>query len=421
MFPGKTLDEVWSCRCADLTRARDRLSLVSSQDALSLLRASFSAPKVQHLLRCSPSTDLRWLDKFDDLLKSSVSSITNNALSETQWLQATLPIKDGGLGIRRVASLALPAFLASAASTLQLQDHILASTHISDDPLAESLKSLWEATFGPSPAAQSAHRQSSWDRPGVLAAHAKVEEARSSPFQRAGLLAARAPHSGDWLFALPISACGLRLDDEAVRVAVALRLGIALGSAHICRCGANVDPSGVHSLTCRHAPGRAARHHALNDCIFRALGAAGIPSSKEPSGLVRSDGKRPDGCTLIPWCSGKALTWDVTVACTVADSYIQDSSRASGAVAELAATRKEVKYSVLAGTHIFQPLAFESHGPQNASAISFIKGLGHRISQRSGDDREAQFLFQRLSVTLQRFNAILFGESFLAASDDPDM
>ena len=90
-------------------------------------------------------------------------------------------------------------------------------------------------------------------------------------------------------------------------------------------------------------PGRAARHHAVNDCIFRALGAAGIPASKEPSGLVRTDGKRPNGCTLIPWWSGKVLRWDVTVACTVADSYIQDFSRTPGAVAELAAIRKEVK------------------------------------------------------------------------------
>ena len=71
-----------------------------------------------------------------------------------------------------------------------------------------------------------------------------------------------------------------------------------------------------------------------------------------------------------------------SIACTVADSYIQDSSRTPGAVAELAATKKEVKYSMLAGTHIFQPLAFESHGPENASAIPFIKELGHRISQR---------------------------------------
>jgi len=65
---------------------------------------------------------------------------------------------------------------------------------------------------------------------------------------------------------------------------------------------------------------------------------------------------------------------------------------------------------MLTGSHIFQPLAFESHGPQNASAISFIEELGHRISQRSGDDRQTQFLFQRLSVTMQRFNAVLYGD-----------
>ena len=42
--------------------------------------------------------------------------------------------------------------------------------------------------------------------------------------------------------------------------------------------------------------------------------------------------------------------------------------------------------------------------------------IGHRISQRSGDARETQFLFQRLSVILQRFNAVLYGERFLAPS-----
>ena len=48
-------------------------------------------------------------------------------------------------------------------------------------------------------------------------------------------------------------------------------------------------------------------HHALNDLVARAFTSASIPSSKEPHGLVRSDGKRPDGLTLVPWKGGKPL------------------------------------------------------------------------------------------------------------------
>jgi len=39
---------------------------------------------------------------------------------------------------------------------------------------------------------------------------------RADPRQKAVLLAAMAPHSGDWLSALPIASCGLRMDDESV-------------------------------------------------------------------------------------------------------------------------------------------------------------------------------------------------------------
>ena len=61
---------------------------------------------------------------------------------------------------------------------------------------------------------------------------------------------------------------------------------------------------------------------------------AGIPSSKEPHGLVQSDGKRPDGLTLVPWMGGKPLAWDVTAVCTVADSYVTAKAREADAAAE---------------------------------------------------------------------------------------
>ena len=56
---------------------------------------------------------------------------------------------------------------------------------------------------------------------------------------------------------------------------------------------------------------------------------------------------------------------------------------------------------------IFQPIAVESLGPLSETACQFLKDLGRRIPAQSGDERESAFLFQRLSVVIQRFNAIL--------------
>ena len=152
--------------------------------------------------------------------------------------------------------------------------------------------------------------------------------------------------------------------------------------------------------------------HTLNDLIYRALVSANIPTNKEPVGLSRTDGKRPDGLTLIPWQSGKALVWDVTVTHTMAESYSNTIEIVPGHAAELAATRKTDKYASLAGTYVVQPLAFETMGPINSSGLQFLTELGRRISAVSGDKRETSFLFQRVSICIQRFNAVAFSLAF---------
>jgi len=139
-------------------------------------------------------------------------------------------------------------------------------------------------------------------------------------------------------------------------------------------------------------------------------------------GLLRSDGKRPDGLTLVPWQSRKPLTWDVTVTHTLAASYVSSTAREAGASAEMAATRKSSKYADLSHSHHFQPIALETLGSMNSSAVSFFHDLGRRISQVSGDSREASYLFQRIAFTIQRFNSVLFRDSFVAheSQDDSD-
>jgi len=76
-----------------------------------------------------------------------------------------------------------------------------------------------------------------------------------------------------------------------------------------------------------------------NNHHLAAFGAAGILAVKEPSGLDRQDGKRPDGLTLIPWHGGRSLVWDVT-ASPLAASYVDRAATDAGTVADMAATRK---------------------------------------------------------------------------------
>jgi len=114
-------------------------------------------------------------------------------------------------------------------------------------------------------------------------------------------LAVSAPHSGDWLLALNVSFCGMKLDDDAVRVAVSLRLGCSIYVVHTYRCGATLVVQGQYGLICKQAPSRIVGHNVINGIIFQSFSSAGIPASKESINLTRLDGKRPDGLTLVPW------------------------------------------------------------------------------------------------------------------------
>jgi hypothetical protein len=68
LFPGTALDRAWTERLSELSRIISRLGLVGAQDALIPLRGSFGAPKVQHLLRCSPSFESDGPSAFDKLM-----------------------------------------------------------------------------------------------------------------------------------------------------------------------------------------------------------------------------------------------------------------------------------------------------------------------------------------------------------------
>ena len=79
---------------------------------------------------------------------------------------------------------------------------------------------------------------------------------------------------------------------------------------------------------------------------------------------------------------------------------MHSTSHSAGSAAETASNRKETKYSSLPRDFIFQPVAIETLGPLNASAVNFLSEVGSRLTSLSGDSRETSFLFQRLSVLI---------------------
>ena len=84
----------------------------------------------------------------------------------------------------------------------------------------------------------------------------------------------------------------------------------------------------------------------------------------------------------------------------------------AGAAADKAACTKEAKYRQLANSHVFVPVAIETAGTWNHLAVELTQELSRRITAVTDDPRETAFLFQRLSVALQRGNAVSFHSTF---------
>jgi len=102
------------------------------------------------------------------------------------------------------------------------------------------------------------------------------------------------------------------------------------------------------------------------------------------------------------------MVWDVTVPDTYSESHIGNTATKPGAAAQKTAQNKIDMYSKLASTHIFYPFAIETAGRWHAMAIELTQEIGRRITTIIKDTRETTFLFQRLSMALQRGNVVSF-------------
>ena len=97
---------------------------------------------------------------------------------------------------------------------------------------------------------------------------------------------------------------------------------------------------------------------------------------------------------------------------TYAQSHLPATATNTGHAADKSAVSKTQKYQSILQTHLFTPIAIETAGVWNSQAREFIKELGKRIITVTGEVRETSYIFQQISVAIQRGNMLSFMGSF---------
>ncbi|XP_055353423.1 uncharacterized protein LOC129599259 [Paramacrobiotus metropolitanus] len=353
-----------------------RLKNVPAHFGLYLLKNCLFIPKLLYGLRTARCYEhMPLMEAMDDTIRTGLSSLLNVRVSDMQWSQMTLPVRDGGLGIRTTKSLVFPAFLASAYSVVGLVSSVYPSTN--EAHLAPVVQQWTMLTRSEPPTDGARKFQAAWDRPAIDHVVSTLRLAATNETAKAVLLAALNRDSGAWLNALPAPSLHTFLRDDEVRIGVALRFGLPVVEEHMCvNCASHVEANGHHGLSCGSSKGRWSRHLELNNETKRSWETAGFPCQMEPSGLSDKTNQRPDGMTLIPVRDGKAVVWDATCWDTVAMSHVKASSKKSGSVAQLAEDFKRRKYGFVEDMgYMFYPLAIETFGtfgPAFAEMIRFV-------------------------------------------------
>lgn len=399
------LERMFSSKIEMIKLMCDRLKLMDVHPALCIFMKSLGSCRFNYLLRSSRAFLLHdRLRDIDEIFRSTLEAITNVRLLDFSWDQASLPLAFGGLGIRKVEDLAVPAYLSSVFSSSDLSNEILHKFNIQiiDNTILGLIEQI-PVDFIPENE-EMKKVQKNWDIPRIKSKFCGMFDF-SEPVARARLLASSTKESSKWLQVVPSSQLGLLLDNNTARIAVGLRLGSQLCEEYKCICGDMVKKDGLHGLSCKLRTGIIPRHDDVNNVFSHAFSSAGFPNIKQPPGISRDDGKRPDGMTLIPWSHGKSLLWDVTIRDTLAPSYISESSKKSRSIADNAERYKHNHYRQLKENYLFTPLAFESLGCMGPETKKFIGKLGSLMRVASGEPRSTDYLLQKISIAIQRGNA----------------
>jgi hypothetical protein len=422
-----------------------------AQDKLTLLRAS-TQHRTTHLMRV-----VRW-ELVGDAIQGVEDKVTDAAFqimerprqggaSETQM---TLPLRNGGMGIRVTSALeGCAAFLSAAAvtDTAQRDGPPQYQPLSGGGPEAAGFTSDWQALHA---AGAARDGEPLWppdalelnvDRIDTTLPRAQREFARfvaqgrsdellasfatgtlEGQRNRARLLSCQCRPAGAWIEALPVSGA-LTLSDGDFRSAMRHRLGLTHLPANApgvrCTCGRVMQAGDTdHAMSCSSQAGGMQLRHEIIANAWRLIShcsgtaVASEPMLRElPGAQAGANAERPDsrGDLLLVLERGLTVA-DVSVVHPAADSNRRAARVAGGAAAAREASKRARYETGDPNGYAFVPLVVESYGRMGKAAMGLLNTLA-ATAVAGGARKKSTFVtnaLRQLSVGLCRGNGVMY-------------
>jgi hypothetical protein len=90
---------------------------------------------------------------------------------------------------------------------------------------------------------------------------------------------------------------------------------------------------------------------------------------------------------------------------TTKGTFLFECAKEAGKAAIGGEKRKDVTYEKLLRNYIFVPIAVETFGSWGPRGIKFIKEIGRKIQEKTGNKNATSHIIQAISMTVQRGNA----------------
>ena len=355
-----------------------------------LLRYCLDACRLVHFLRGTEYSPLQGAleQAITSIRKALASLIGAEAVSDLSWLQGTLPLRFGGLGVKDPEATRPAARIAAILCYLQRGKTLGFPEEVVCPPrdwvsTIRDLESFLGPQFGELPRwateesptnVSEEHLEQRWWSRKIQRVRFQRLQLQSALRDRNRLRLESMPFATSWMTVVPSVGLGHKLGNGDYQVLLKWWLGLKLSrpeSGECPRCGDVCDPYGDHFVSCKHnQPVR--RHHALRNALADVLTEVGIPCVKE----VPIGGRRPADLGLLNFDAQGPLAVDLV--CTHPGALSTGRNAEPAKPVAAAEKAKIAESEPLCHSHgwLFTPLGWHPWGgvgPHGAAFLSRVE------------------------------------------------